>query len=356
MKRQIWVFFGGQSAEHEVSIKSATAVINNLDEQECEIRPVFIDRNGCFHMQNDVTRPVTEPGQITKNEGFNTVAQSMAAVLQEIDEKRAVLFPIVHGTGGEDGTLQGFFEMLNLPYVASGVLASALLMDKGYANDVMACHEIPQANYLVFDQNSFSSQPTKMVDQVKILGYPLFIKPANAGSSVGVSCVKNEDEILPAFEKAFSFDGRVVAEEGIVGEELQISVLGNNNPIASLPGVYHHVEERRFLDYEAKYEDKKTDAIVPFPMPEEDLARAQALAVKTYATFGCQGIARVDIFYCKDGSLKVNEVNTLPGMTATSMVPKLWKATNQTAYPDLLKLLIQLAVTAFQEKNYKIQR
>lgn len=345
--KNIYVLYGGPSVEHEISITSALSVIRGLDREKYRVYPVYVDKQGRFFPQDEgeTEEELTETKDIDRN-------RSLAAFLSEMKTENTVLFPVMHGTYGEDGTIQGLLELLNLPYTGDGVLASALCMDKGYLADVFEKNDIPQADYLVAE-----TPEQYRADYIsERISLPVYIKPCNSGSSVGVHFVEKEEELERAVADASRYDNRVLIQKAVDGHELQIAVIGNEKPLASRPGVYGVPEDYSFFDYEAKYNDDNTKLIVPFPMEKETEEKARTLAEKAYRIAGCEGYARVDIFLSEKGLL-VNEINTCPGMTSHSMFPRLWSVTEEIGCPpfsDVLDRIIALGEERFEKDNEKV--
>jgi D-alanine-D-alanine ligase len=275
--------------------------------------------------------------------------------LAELD----VVFPVLHGTFGEDGTVQGLLELAGVPYVGCGVLASALAMDKPAAKDVFGAHGLPVLPYQVVNRKMWRRDPTQVIAGIESeLTYPLFVKPANLGSSVGVSKVHDRSELAPALDVAARYDRKMVVEQGIEAREIEVSVLGNDEPIASVPGEV--VPSREFYDYEAKYVDQDSELFIPAPLDGDLVERVRQMAVRAYKALDCAGMARVDFLLDKaSGELWLNELNTIPGFTQISMYPKLWEATG-IGYSELISRLIDLAAERFtdnetSERSYLIK-
>jgi D-alanine-D-alanine ligase len=269
------------------------------------------------------------------------------------DNNIDVFFPIIHGTNGEDGTLQGFFEILGLPYVGAGVLGSAIGMDKDVMKRLLQQANIPVARYLTIQSNDWLNQRNTSVDGkvehfIETVNYPVFVKPANMGSSIGISKVRNDKELFPALDTAFTFDSKVIIEEFIDGYEIEVSVLGNEDPRASLPG--RVIPNHEFYTYEDKYFDNGAHFEIPAKLSEAVIQQIQATAVEVFKRLECSGFARVDFFLRPNGELIVNEINTLPGFTKTSVYPKLWEVSG-VPYSELLDTLIELAIKRHTNKS-----
>ncbi len=356
-KKKVGVVFGGKSAEHEVSLQSAKNIVDAIDKDKYEVMLIGIDKEGKWHLndQSSYLLNAENPKLIQLNKSNEHVAivpgdennqlihASKSVPLEQLD----VIFPIVHGTLGEDGSLQGMFRAANLPYVGSNVLGSSVCMDKDIAKRLLGAAGINVAKGLVFKRNR--KNEINYEKAVEALGTPLFIKPANQGSSVGVSKVYTEGEFKQGIESAFEYDHKIIIEESIDGREIECSVLGNDDPKASLLGEI--LPKTEFYSYESKYIDETgAELAIPADLTEEETKRMQKVAVKAFETLECGGLARVDFFLTKGGEIYVNEVNTLPGFTKISMYPKLWEISG-ISYPDLINELIELAIQRHQDDN-----
>lgn len=335
------VIFGGQSAEHDVSCTTAAHVLKAADPAKYRITPVGIARDGRWAIATEAQRalsagPDSLPGRLLADGEIiePTVAVTPAGL------GRTVVVPLLHGPLGEDGTVQGMLELAGLPYVGTGVLGSAVAMDKAMAKQVASVHGIPQARYLAFRANELTpSSPSQIAEE---LGLPVFVKPANMGSSVGVTKAKTVEALRDAIEIALSYDEWIVVEEAIVGREIEVAVLGNLNPRASIPGEI--VPGGEFYDYADKYLEDGSQSIIPAPLTPSQTAEVQALALKSFAALRCEGLSRVDFFFEEGGrGFLLNEINTMPGFTPISMYPKLWIASG-VSYRDLIDELVQLAL------------
>ncbi len=361
-KLRIGILCGGKSAEHEISLISAKSVIEALDKDKYEIHIIGIDKSGAWHLRDNAhfLTHAEDPKLIHLSGEKKTVALIPREMRKEIvsfaDDRLSmalgldVIFPILHGPYGEDGTVQGLLKMAQMPFVGAGVLGSAIGMDKDVMKRLLQQAGIPIAKFICVPCH----HKDKMVfgEVVEKLGLPFFIKPANLGSSVGISKVKSEEEFLSALDKAFQFDRKIVIEEYVRGREIECSVLGNEHPLASLPGEL--IPTHEFYSYEAKYVDPDGAHLkIPADLPEEIVLSIQKMAVEAFQTLCCEGMARVDFFLKESGELVINEINTIPGFTKISMYPKLWEASGMP-YSELLDRLIQLAIDRF-EKERKIQ-
>ncbi len=357
----VGVIFGGRSAEHEVSILSAKNVVKAIEEAGFNTALIGIDKNGkWYHITNrnffDNVKGVDSAKLPDEKEEI--IPLSYPDRSQFIDlatcrpfDKLDIIFPILHGTFGEDGTIQGLLSMMEVPFVGSGIVGSVLGMDKDIMKRLMRDAGIPIPNFLVFRSNEKEKIKYKAI--TRYLGPELFIKPANLGSSVGISKVTNEKEFYKAILLAFEYDNKIIIEESIEGREIECSVLGNDEPIASLPGEI--IPKHEFYTYEAKYVDENgAELIVPAKLKEEEIKLIKKISVETFKTLCLEGMARVDGFLTENGNFIVNEVNTIPGFTMISMYPKLWEATG-ISQPDLVKMLIEYALESY-ERNKSLKR
>jgi len=322
---------GGRSSEHEISLASARSVLDALDPERYETVTVEIGRDGRWELGTGADGSVAETLPVP--------TAKVPATLGEVD----VVFPVLHGPFGEDGTVQGLLELAGVPYVGAGVLGSALAMDKDVFKAVMRDRGIPVTRNITLRQGQAPENP---------FGFPVFVKPARLGSSVGISKVRSEDELAPAVELAFRHDEKVLVEEFVSGVEVECGVLGNDEPFASLPGeiVSHGFKGADWYDFSAKYDEGGMDLVVPPRLPQETIERVQELAVRSFVAGECEGMARVDFFVRDDGEVLLNELNTIPGFTATSVYAKLFEASG-IPYPELLSRLIDLALERAERKR-----
>jgi D-alanine-D-alanine ligase len=356
-KTRVGIVFGGRSAEHEVSLQSAKNVIEALDRSKYEAVLIGIDKQGRWYLndQPSFLLNADNPKLIQLNTQQSEVAimplPDANQVVSADDGKSLgavdVVFPVLHGPYGEDGAVQGLLRLANLPCVGAGVLGSAVGMDKDVMKRLLRDAGIPIARFRSY--RSASSALLDWAGLVDALGLPLFIKPANLGSSVGISKVRNEDEYAAAVHDAFLYDTKIIVEEMIAGREIECAVLGNEDPAASLPGEVLPTHD--FYSYEAKYIDEHGAVLeIPAKLSSADAARIQSLAVEVFKVLCCDGMGRVDLFLQPDGRLVVNEINTIPGFTRISMYPKLWEASG-VSYTELIDRLIQLALNKFAKEQ-----
>jgi D-alanine-D-alanine ligase len=348
------VIFGGQSAEHEVSLVTARHVLAATDQDRYEIQPIGITRDGRWVAADDAARALAKGPDALPDalDASGPAAEPLPTLARRGEVERVVAFPLLHGPLGEDGTVQGLLELAGVPYVGCGVLASALAMDKAMAKEVFAQHGIPQARHVALHENDLAgeAQAASVLDRLEAeLGYPMFVKPANMGSSVGVTKAHDRAELAAALDEARTYDEWLVVEETVVGREIECAVLGNLEPRASLPGEIRPGAE--FYDYDDKYANGTAELIIPADLPPRVTEQLQAMAVQAFKALRCEGMARVDFFYEEEGrGLLVNEINTIPGFTPISMYPKMWGASG-LAYPDLIDELIRLALERYDRRS-----
>ena len=331
------LIFGGLSAEHEVSILSARSVCDAAPKQRLEIIPLCMARDGRF------VAPARSARILDGSERSDRGDESFSFETWIQAQKPDIAFPLIHGTGGEDGALQGYLETLGLPYVGSGTAASAIGMDKGLMKNIFAAARLPIVDFVQVLEREWRTERERIMRAVNnSLRLPYFVKPANSGSSVGVTKVKSDNALVAAVEKAFRFDEKVLVERGADAREIEVSVLGNDAPEASLPGEI--VAGREFYDYEDKYIENKAQLIIPAKLPKEKTEEVRRLAVAAFRAIGASGFARVD-FFLERGTNRVyvNEINTIPGFTKISMYPKLWEAT-EIKYSRLIERLVELGL------------
>ncbi len=356
-KMNVGLFFGGRSGEHEVSLMSARSVLNELDKEKYEVIQVGITKDGRWLHGNDALNAfesndlkrlaevalLPDPG---KQGLYQWSGEGAFEPLVDID----VAFPVLHGTFGEDGTLQGMFELAELPYVGAGVLASSVAMDKGLFKDVMRGNGIPVVDWVVLGASQFDEELEPALERAERIGsYPLFTKPANMGSSVGIMRCESRSDLIEGLKEAAQFDRRVIVERGVEAREIEVSVLGNDTPEASVPGEI--VPSDSFYSYEAKYIDDASELIIPAKLDPALSERTRGMAIAAYKAIDGAGMARIDFLLDREnGDLFINEINTIPGFTKISMYPKLWEASG-LMYSALLDRLIELAFERAAQKS-----
>jgi D-alanine-D-alanine ligase len=362
MKKRIRVglIFGGRSGEHEVSLMSAQGVMNAIDKTQYQVVPIGITKEGRWLASGDPLKALSS-GPMTESNPATLLAEPSQRGLMRLEEQDQaltavqvsqldVVFPILHGPYGEDGTVQGLLELADLAYVGAGVTASAVGMDKALFKDIMRAHGLPVVPSLVIKRKAWELDPEATAARVEAeVGYDCFVKPANLGSSVGISKAHNRTELHAALADASRYDRRLLVEVAVDAREIEISVLGNDEPIASVPGEIIPCNE--FYDYAAKYLDEESELLIPAPIPPDTAELARRLAVRAYLAIDCAGMARADFLLDRNtDELFINEVNTLPGFTPISMYPKLWEASG-ISYTDLIDRLIQLALERHADKS-----
>jgi D-alanine-D-alanine ligase len=354
-KIRVGIVFGGQSAEHEVSILSARNVLAALDPSRFEPVLIGIDKAGRWLTQDarKLLASGSDPRLVRIEGGLpvrlpSPLAESTpSSAAGQID----VIFPVLHGTFGEDGTIQGLFEIAGIPYVGAGVLGSAIGMDKDVMKRLLRDAGIPVGDFRTVRRERFDAEPDQVLDELAQFGFPMFTKPANAGSSVGIRKVVGASALQAALRHAFEFDSKILAEAAVSGREIELGVLGGSPPAVSVAGeiIVEHADG--FYSYDAKYIDEHGARLeLPARISADEQARAQALALRAFDVLECDGMARVDMFLRKDGSLLLNEINTIPGFTAISMYPKLW-ALSGVPPTELVTRLIELALRRGRERS-----
>ena len=346
-KINVVVLFGGESAEHDVSCITAAHVLRALNADKYEITTIGITRDGEWvSISYD---PSVEVDRLVATGKPTNISQILHGTNQS---SRTVVIPLLHGPMGEDGTVQGALELAHVAYVGAGVLGSAIAMDKSIAKQILASNNIPQPKFIsVRDNENLNSVFDRAIDE---LGLPVFVKPANMGSSIGVKKAKTRDEILSALQQSFEYDEWALIEEAIVGREIEVAILGNQSAQASVPGEI--IPGHEFYDYEDKYLGDSAKLLVPAPLTAQQTLEVQQLALKVFAILRSDGMARIDFFFEENGrGFLCNEINTIPGFTPISMYPKLWNASG-LSYPELLDRLINLALERRAKQRRKTSR
>ena len=346
----ILVLFGGVSPEHAVSLVSAEAILHNMPKENRRILPVGITREGKWMLYGgdeywEIAQDCWEENKKNRPAFLSPERGAGLCILREDGVEIVpvdVIFPVLHGENGEDGSIQGLFQLSGIPFVGCGVCAAAASMDKSVTKLIAATTGVRQAKWLTLRRKKFLADPAAMCEKIKAaIAYPVFIKPCSTGSSVGVSKVKSEEELLPALEAAFKYDKKILAEEFINGREVEVAVLGNDDPKAATAGEIDAGAE--FYDYDTKYVTSTSKAYIPARIDEDTMTAVRKWAVKIYTALGCAGLSRVDFFVTRDtNEIVFNEINTLPGFTSISMYPKMWDA-DGLAFGTLINRLIELA-------------
>lgn len=338
MKTKVAILFGGQSTEHEVSRVSASSVLRNINQQKFDVYPIGITKDGrWFEYTGEIDN--IESGKWEEDAFYKKPEGEKILFNKEVD----VVFPVLHGLYGEDGTIQGICKLLNLPCVGPGVMSSAVCMDKVYTKYVLEKFGIKQADYVVVTEFGYKSNKEELINTIENkLGYDLFIKPSNSGSSVGITKAHNREELIAGLEEALKYDRKILVEEALNVREVEVAVLGNDEPKASIPGEI--IPAKEFYDYEAKYENAASKLLIPAALSDEELENIREIAVQVYKALDCAGMARVDFLVTKEeGEVYLNEVNTIPGFTSISMYPKMWEKTG-IPYTELITKLIEFAI------------
>jgi D-alanine-D-alanine ligase len=359
-KLRVGVLFGGRSGENEVSLASAASIIRGLDPQKYEAVPIGITKEGHWRVGAGAQKML--PEVLRTGQGVVMSADPTESALRPIDgsaqgQKLDVVFPVIHGTFGEDGTMQGLLELAGLPFVGAGVLGSAIGMDKDIAKKLMQVAGIPIVPWIAVQRADWERQPKEIRRAIeKKFKYPVFVKPATLGSSLGMTKVHSRAELGPALDLAAEFAMKILVERAVSAREIEVSVLGNHDPRASIPGEI--VPHREFYDYAAKYLEEGTQLLIPAKLKKSEVKKVQAMAVTAFRALELSGMARVDFFIEKrGGKIFLNEVNTIPGFTSISMYPKLWEA-NGIPFRELISKLIDLALEQHREKartKYQIE-
>lgn len=366
-KLRVGLIFGGRSGEHNVSLASANAVQSNLDPEKYEVVPIGITKAGTWLLGTEPRQLLEAEKQSVENHELTLSTQATAVTLTgdptirrlipvqagpDLKSQGAldVIFPVLHGTYGEDGSLQGLLDMANVPYVGSGVLGAALGMDKEKMKLIFQSVGLPIVDYLAIRRNRWEREPTSILEMIEQrLNYPLFVKPANLGSSVGINKAHNQQELTHALNVAAEYDRKIIIEQGIPCRELECAVLGNDEPLVSAIGEI--IASNEFYDYNAKYIDGQSQAVIPADLPQQTAQEIRRQAILAFQALDLNGLSRVDFFLDKDtGKVYINEVNTMPGFTEISMYPKLWEASG-IPYTQLLDRLIELAIERHEDRQ-----
>ncbi|MBF7025801.1 D-alanine--D-alanine ligase [Staphylococcus kloosii] len=347
-KENICILYGGKSAEHDVSILTAQNVLNAIDKDAYRIDIIYITNDGQWKKKTDIVNEISDNDFLRLND---VEAGDISRLLstEEGQQPYSAVFPLLHGPNGEDGTMQGLFEVLDLPYVGNGVLAASSTMDKLVMKQLFAHRGLPQLPYVSFLRSEYQKYEGNILKLVHDkLEYPVFVKPANLGSSVGISKCNNEEELKQGIEEAFQFDRKLVIEQGIDAREIEVAVLGNDYPETTLPGEV--IKDVAFYDYKSKYKDGKIRLDIPADLDEEVQMTLRNMAVEAFKATDCSGLLRADFFVTEDNQIFINETNAMPGFTAYSMYPSLWENMG-LSYADLIKKLIELAKEKHEDKK-----
>lgn len=347
---KIFLIYGGKSAEHDISILSAHSIVKEIYYDYYEVVPVYVTRDGQWLKG----RPVTTVEEVPSEEAMRLNKDSLDARgtdfdFSELKEENSIAFPVLHGPNGEDGTIQGLFEVLDVPYVGAGVLASACGMDKSISKILFHSEGLPQVPYKKILKNEWDVEPENAIDKCQEnMSYPMFVKPANLGSSVGISKAESRDQLLEAVNKAFQYDRLVIVEQGVDAREIEVAVLGNEDIHTSVPGEL--VKQQAFYDYESKYLNNEVVLQIPADLSDEIKVQLREYAARAFSSIQGSGLSRVDFFLTNENEIYLNEINTFPGFTQFSMYPRLWESTG-LAYGDLIEELIQLGLQRFADSQ-----
>lgn len=342
---KIILIYGGKSEEHEVSILSAFSVLSAIYYSSYEVQLIMIDKKGQW-LKGPLLTEAPSSAKTLELSSDDSVAKIQPG---DIEEENAIVFPVLHGPNGEDGTIQGFLETIHMPYVGAGVMTSACAMDKIMTKYILQTAGIPQVPYVPVLKSEWRQNPKQIFDHCEgNLLYPMFVKPANMGSSVGISRAETREELQSALMEAYKYDSRALVEQGIEAREIEVAVLGNDDVRATMPGEI--VKDVDFYDYNSKYVDNRIKMQIPAEVPEEVAVKAQEYAKRAYITLGGSGLSRCDFFLTVKNELFLNELNTMPGFTEFSMYPLLWENMG-LHYGDLIEQLIQLGLERFEERQ-----
>lgn len=344
-----YLLCGGPSSEHDIALRSALNISKNLNKEKYKLKLVYVDKKGRFSKAFDF---------IDTDDEFDLVKDCKENILESIsdfllelkdkDKDNTIIIPCIHGTYGEDGTIQGFLDAIDMAYIGNGLLSSSVCMDKVTANDIFEKNKLSQARYLYAKEETFNEDFAKKCQEY--IKFPMIVKPSANGSSVGVNKAENIKELLKFGKEALKYDEKILVEEAIIGQEVEIAIIGENELMASKPGAY--TTDHTFLDYDAKYFDKSTKEELPYPIDENLEKELLEFAKKCYKACGCQGFARVDIFL-KDNKFYINEINTFPGFTPTSFFARLCKISFNLEFEEILDMLIEEGFKSFQKRRFK---
>lgn len=346
----ILILFGGKSAENYVSAITASSISRVLMDSKYNIYTMYISEEGVFSEVRAHKEVIDSPEDMIGKHKFNHKSHldSLKNIIDFVKENEVIVFPALHGTYGEDGKLQGLLEVLDIPYTGNSVASSAIAMDKIICKDVLEKYNIPQGKYIGFSEKE-ALNTEYVLESIKDYNYPVFVKPSRLGSSVGISKVDREEDIKRAIDIALEYDYKIIIEEGIKGREMQISVIGNDQPRASAVGEF--IQEKDFMDYEAKYTKGKLKAVIPANISEAESDAMRKTAIDAYKAIGGLGLSRVDFFFTESREFFIGEINTMPGFTMQSMTPKLWEIQESLGYTSLIEEIIDFAVEEYERKS-----
>ncbi|MGX7111273.1 D-alanine--D-alanine ligase [Gemella cuniculi] len=348
VKENIGIIYGGKSAEHSVSLLTAKSIINAIDKEKYNVFPIFISLNGAWAKGEKITSEVKDQKELV----FSNFDNDISGLLFEEGKKFDIVFPVLHGPNGEDGTIQGLLEIMDIAYVGNNVLSSATGMDKVVMKQLFAAYDLPQLPYSHFIEYSWKNNKEKIIKNINsTLEYPVFVKPANLGSSVGISRCNNEAELINGIEEALKFDKKIVVEQGAINaKEIEVAVLGYNEIKTTNPGEIVNISTTEFYDYETKYTDGQSRMDIPAPIDTTLYPIFREMAARAFRAISGSGLVRADFFYTKKGEIFINEVNTMPGFTPFSMFPSLWANMN-VSYPEIIEELFNLAKERYEDRK-----
>lgn len=347
-KKLIAVVYGGKSAEHEISLLTAKSIINEMNKEKYDIFPIFISKEGQWAKGNKIVKNIEDEKELI----FNNFDNNLSGLLYHDNKKFDIVFPVLHGPNGEDGTIQGFLEIMDIAYVGNNVLSSATGMDKAIMKKLFASADLPQLPYVDFLQYDWKNKQQQLISKMEeTLEYPMFVKPANLGSSVGISRCNNKEELINGINEALKYDRKIVVEKGAVGaKEIEVAVLGYNEIKTTLPGEILNISSSEFYDYSTKYTDGQSRMDIPALIDENLFPTFRKMAIDAFKVLDCSGLVRADFFLTKENEIFINEVNTMPGFTKFSMFPSLW-ANMGLSYSDLIEELLELALERYDERK-----
>ena len=347
-KQNIGIVYGGKSAEHSVSLLTAKSIINAIDKEKYNVFPIFISLEGNWARGEKITSEITDQHDLV----FSNFDNDISGLLFEDGRKFDIVFPVLHGPNGEDGTIQGLLEIMDIAYVGNNVLSSAAGMDKVVMKQLFAAYDLPQLPYVHFIEYTWKNKKEALIAEInENLKYPLFVKPANLGSSVGISRCNDEAELVKGIEEALKFDKKIVVEQGAVGaKEIEVAVLGYNEVKTTDPGEIVNISTTDFYDYETKYTDGQSRMDIPAPIDTTLYPKFREMASTAFRAISGSGLVRADFFYTREGEIFINEVNTMPGFTPFSMFPSLWANMN-VSYSEIIEELFKLAVERYEDRK-----
>lgn len=347
-KKNVGIIYGGKSAEHSISLLTAKSIINAINKEKYNIFPIFISLDGSWARGEKILDEIKDQKDLV----FSNFNSDISGLLYEDGKKFDLVFPVLHGPNGEDGTIQGLLEIMDLAYVGNNVLSSAAGMDKVIMKQLFAAYDLPQLPYTHFIEYTWKNKKDELIKEINSkLQYPVFVKPANLGSSVGISRCNDKTELVKGIEEALKFDKKIVVEQGAVGaKEIEVAVLGYNEVKTTDPGEIVNISTTDFYDYETKYTDGQSRMDIPAPIDTSLYPKFRKMAETAFRAISGSGLVRADFFYTKEGEIFINEVNTMPGFTPFSMFPSLW-ANMDVSYSEVIEELFTLAIERYEDRK-----